>query len=208
MKYVFIILFALLISSCKDENHAKYIEPIQKAFIENYVYPESCILDYIINNEGNIVISINITGDVYSQHSPNTSEAFWKYAYQYGDTTYNNISPPIPIMCSTKLHQIDIICDKDFDENHKALVSLSDITDYRSTSYKHFIQSFYKDLDTWFTKNLSEMSGDDYLFLDADGSMGLVIKGSNKLPKGEYKFTVIFVTEDNNTVKSDITIAM
>ncbi|MDR2774841.1 MAG: hypothetical protein LBC19_08890 [Tannerella sp.] len=50
------------------------------------------------------------------------------------------------------------------------------------------------------------MKGDDYLFLEADGSMTLKIKGSKNLPQGEYKFTIIFVTDDNEVVKSDITV--
>jgi hypothetical protein len=89
------------------------------------------------------------------------------------------------------------------------LVSLSDITEYNGTSYRSYIQSGYKNSDgsTWLIKNnLSEMKGDDYLFLEADGSMTLKIKGSKNLPQGEYKFTIIFVTDDNEVVKSDITV--
>ena len=212
IKYVIILLVFLCIFSCEnstDVDNSNSNRRIQKAFVGDYIYPKSIILDYVIDREGDIVIMINTTGVVYSQHSSNTSESYesyWKYANQYGDTTYNSGSPPFPIACYTKLHHIDIVCDKDYDENHKALASLGDITEYSSKSYRDYIQSFYKSGDMLITKLLSEMNGDDYLFLDADGSMTLRIEGSKKLQQGEYKFTIIFVTEDNKTVKNDITI--
>jgi hypothetical protein len=195
--------------SCSDKNtEYPVIRPVQKAFVENYVYPKFGILDYSIDYEGNIAITINIAGIVYSQYSSEDSVIYWKYACQYGDTAYNSVKAPVPIACCTKLNSIDIICDKDFDDSHEALVSLSDITEYNSTSYRNYIQSGYINSDgsTWLIKNLSEMKDDDYLFLDADGSMTLKIKGSNRLPQGEYKFTIFFVTEDNEIVKSDLTV--
>ena len=207
MKNNFFILFILIcIFSCKKEEERTGCLYKKKALVEAYVYPKSSTLECSFDYERNFVISISIGGDGYFRDPPRSSEMYWEYAYQYGDTAYNRCSWVIPVYCCTKLSLIDITCDKDIDENHKASVSLGDITEIIVTSYREYIQSGYVSYNTRIQKNLSEMSGDDYLLLSADGSMGLRIKDSKNLPKGEYKFFITFVTEENDIVTNDITI--
>ncbi|MDR2774840.1 MAG: hypothetical protein LBC19_08885 [Tannerella sp.] len=120
MKRIFSVLSVLLwIFSCSDKNiEYPVIRTVQKAFVENYVYPKSCNLKYSTDYEGNIAITINVAGNVYSQHSSEDSVIYWKYACQYGDTAYSKVKAPIPTGCCTKLNSIDILCDKDFDSHH------------------------------------------------------------------------------------------
>ena len=208
MKNNVLILFILIfIFSCKKEEE-KMISGCyskqQKTLIDGYIYPKSCDLKYSFDFEKNMVIGIIIRGDGYDLKSSESSEMYWKYAYQYGDTAFNGCYP-MELYCCTELSLIDITCDKDIDDNHKAFVSLSDITEIICFSYGEYIKSGYSNDNTYIQKNLSEMNNDDYLLLGFE-SINLRIKDSKKLPKGEYKFFITIVTEENETVTNEITI--
>ena len=211
MKKNFIILllfiFIFLFSCKKEKEEEKMISGCfskQKTLIDGYIYPKSSDLESFFDFEDNMVIDITIGGDGYVPDSSESSEMYWKYAYQYGDTAFYGCYPK-ELYCCTELSLIDITCDKDIDENHKAFVSLSDITEIICYSFGEFIKSGYSNRNTFIKKNLSEMHGNDYLLLQ-HYSIGLRIKNSKKLPKGEYKFFISIVTEENEIVTNDITI--
>ena len=215
----FIVLFAVLLVGCSTE----IIEPIggadfSKSFIQVYIIPDETTVCAFENEKNAIFISFEGENILYGE------EPFASFSEHYGDTSYNRkIVHFINRAVADEYISLDIVCDKDFGDNHPAGTSLNDITELYGTSYFNYIQSGYEEkfnwndapeeleefsmIGTWSSahfpvkKLLSELMPSDLILLNRYA----YLKFTEEPSSGEYLFTITFRTADKMLSK-DVTV--
>jgi hypothetical protein len=149
-------------------------------------------------------------------------ESYDALCIKHNDMTYNRkfvisdgAGPRGTSCLGVDFLSIDIVSDADFDAEHIAGVSLSDIVKYRTNSYKPYIESGYtlaESHSNW--GNISSISGflseivpTDPLYLLGDNSFkDFIILNFNNLPtlSKTHTFTVTMTADDGRIFTDSI----
>lgn len=96
-------------------------------------------------------IRIIFNGEVISVLSPTNKKDFYEFANFFKDTSYMGTVLPNSNKASTeKFSFIKIVCDKDYNVEHKAGATLGDIVLFCATSPYDFIQGGYKEVTKYY----------------------------------------------------------
>lgn len=147
------------------------------------------------------------------------AKKFLEFANQYGDTCFNGrIVPFSQQAVPDNIVEIDVICNENYNTEHKQGSSLSDITDFYCNSFFGYIQSKYQQEPSKATQFMK----DNHISLDAFGTKNCLIKdvngeniqlfapycylGFNTLPEksGTYTFEVTIKLSEK-TLKNTVT---
>ncbi|MBQ3657484.1 MAG: hypothetical protein II956_11655 [Bacteroidales bacterium] len=128
------------------------------------------------------------------------AKKFLQFAEQYGDTCFNRrVVPFSQLAVPDNIVEIDVICNEDYNAEHKQGSSLSDITDFYCNSFFGYIQSKYQqEPNNCLTDNINGENiqlFDPYCFLSF-----------NQLPEksGTYTFEVT-IKLSGKTLKNTVT---
>ena len=138
---LFVIFLVVLQFSCKlkeDEleigiGHSKYM-------IDTYIECDSISILPFDNH-----LKINFLGNTLWACNKIDFVKFYPIAKANNDTSFNDIiTPGCYASINDSLSQINIICDKDIDENHLAGTELNDIFMFKAFSVYNVIQRHYE----------------------------------------------------------------
>ena len=145
-------LFTLFSSLLSCDVYVVVVEPptgtVQSPYyVQVYIIPDNFSL-YEDKFHSNCVLDITFTGEELWHAYDLTSDEFYEIAHSFGDGSYTGYILPGSNQAITEaIASIDVVCDKDFNEQHPAGSSLGDIIMFCATSPYEFIQGGYKDED-------------------------------------------------------------
>lgn len=196
MKNYFLLFTAILaclsISSCKGEDSIGL--DVGTVRSPNYVDLYVVVDDFDITQRDKNTLSISFTG----KEIRSRSDDFEALAKSFNDVSYPYyILPGNSSSISEPLSQVNIVSNKDFDENHKAGQSLNDIVLLRSSSPYDYIKSGYKDVvdqrdypDYWHNWRLQH-GGIGYKLVEMYLN-GITVRNTKML----YPFCLLFFTKN------------
>lgn len=145
------ITFALLFFGCRYEEDEPEIGVFDSpCFVQLYINATDFILydDDRIDDAGNYAIRIVFEGEMIRAYhwKEKRVPVFNGLAVLYKDTNYNKkLMPGYNRALTSMLDTIQITCDKDYDEQHKAEASIGDMVTFCATTPYHFIQRGYRE---------------------------------------------------------------
>ena len=162
---IYVLLFAVCVfCSCEKESHPilpeytpeiKQEEPTssKEGFIQGYLDADRLCGWQEHDTVGGCIplMGLWLEGEEYYDNPrwvTESSRLYQQYAEQLGDTAFPQTiyrdRPNSEIVAVNKIAGIDVICNDDFDENHKAGSSVSDILTFIGNSPVNYIKSGYK----------------------------------------------------------------
>ena len=215
-KYLFILMFAGLFGCtiCDDrESPTETGTTFSKYFIWSYIEANDYTLEYAGHYGKGHIIGVHFEGEEVSLN--NNQERYMEYANFYNDVSYNgNVLPYANISLVSSIVSVDIVCDRDFDAEHKAGESLADIvrlyveTPYEFIQYGYVYNGDYDHLKYGYRYvgiPLEEVCVDNSLLKLIHESASLRF---SKLPlsKGEYNYTITIRIDDNEIVRNVVAV--
>ncbi len=136
----------------------------EKVGASDFVYESIGSLPFgYIPKEGNPDV-IPVDKKELSEMVEENLEKFEQFANQYGDTCFNKqVVPYSNQAIPDNIVEIDIVCNEDYNAEHKQGSSLSDITDFYCGSFFEYIQNKYKEEKSIVTQFMR----DNYIGFDA-----------------------------------------
>ena len=113
-----------------------------------------------ITAEGKV---LPIDKDEYEAEVKGNYEIFKQYAKQVGDTSFADSDKLVPFghtVVVNRITGIDVVCNDDFDNNHKKGSSISDILTFYGSSPAFYVKRGYK----WADRNYDLPKGVDYSY--------------------------------------------
>ena len=158
-KFPFLLLLLTAgISSCTKHNPKDaYFDNILGSFVQSYVIGDDLIAvpgeavpgDHEVSL-GSIAVSVDADAGStrwLAQHTCSSSEdidLFKDLSARHNDTNYQKELIPGFACFYKDFVSIDVICNEDFDDNHKAGTSIADIVRYQARSPFRWISNGYK----------------------------------------------------------------
>lgn len=234
---IYMLLFAVCVfCSCEKESNPMLQYPsnfeqedplsFEKGFIQGYLDADTVCGWQDHNTEDVSVLYPTmyfwLKGSTYFYNPRWFTEScrlYQQYAEQLGDTAFPRTiirERSLEIVAVNKIAGIEVICNEDFDENHKAGSSVSDILTFKGDSPVNYIKSGYKihgEKETTpqtFSRafayeqiivNAADISEKNIQFYDYSFDLSF-----NKLPEksGTYTFNVVMKFTDKE-LKTTIT---
>lgn len=180
-----------------------------RSFIYSYLYHAPIKL----RKDDNYRIWIDFIATEENFISEYTDKEFYdRICEENNDMTYNqkrNIGKGRPCSTYPEISTINITCDKDYDKEHPALLSLNDLIVFEYISYKKFITDGYKTYylgyeDRRYKVSLDEEGTIDGLFMSAEGGTSIIFKYLPLDLSQEYNITVTMTYADGFQVSDTI----
>ena len=174
MKRIYILLLSLLtLCSCEEQKITGAL--FSKSFLQGFIDIKEIVSGNISNNDE---LYFMFQGENIARGNPLYDELCTKY----GDVSYNRYMVPFSNPCLVDtITSLDLICNTDFDNNHKKGSSLNDIAILYYSSPLEFIKSGYKEYpkteDTTpapyrpskeyypYSKSFSDLKGEELILL-------------------------------------------
>ena len=174
MKKIYILLLSLLtLCSCEEQKITGAL--FSKSFLQGFIDIKEIVSGNISNNDE---LYFMFQGENIARGNPLYDELCTKY----GDVSYNRYMVPFSNPCLVDtITSLDLICNTDFDNNHKKGSSLNDIAILYYSSPLEFIKSGYKEYpkteDTTptpyrpskeyypYSKSFSDLKGEELILL-------------------------------------------
>lgn len=138
-KYLAVLALIILVSSCGPTYYSD-------SFIVYYFYYPKIELVVDESQEGVIYCSPAYKTKVLGSDTGHDSKLFKRISEENGDCTYNRSRrfwAGFPSSTYPNILRVDVTCDVDYDESHKANESLNDIVMVEYGSYAVFIKRGY-----------------------------------------------------------------
>ena len=141
-------LFSLLMS-CEyvvKDNSSPLTGTVQSPYyVQVYIIPDNFDLKESRVDDSNYTLRITFTGEELREASDLTSDKFYEVANNFGDGSYTGYVLPWENQAVTEaIASIDVVCDKDFNEQHPAGSSLGNIMMLGASSPYEFIRAGYQ----------------------------------------------------------------
>ena len=138
-KYLAVLALIILVSSCGPTYYSD-------SFIVFYFYYPKIELVVDEPQEGVIYCFPAYKTKVLGSDTSRDSKLFKRINEENGDCTYSRsrrYGPRLPASTYPNILRVDVTCDVDYDESHKAGASLNDIIMVEYSSYADFIKRGY-----------------------------------------------------------------
>lgn len=192
--------------------------PYKESFIDQY-WQITDKVDYseLVLCYEELQLRVGINKELVADIDGSTQELVENHkrlSQQYGDTSYNRrTTPGVDSAIANTFKSIEIVSDADFDENHPAGSSLSDIVYWRLASWLPYIQSGYN--DDWFVygaptkKPLRELVVAELTLLQDSDFFTFIFPNTPTLAT-QHNFTITMTTVEGEeyafTVEADFNV--